>query len=105
MSQKGHFPENWKLAKILMIVNSGKETTSDPTSYRPISLLNTEGNILEKILMKRITHHLHKTDALSDKQYGFTPQRNTVDAAMEVKQYLEPHLEKGGVAITVSLYI
>jgi len=40
-------------------------------------------------------HHLYKTDELNGNQYGFTPQKNTVDAAMEVRQFIEPHLERG----------
>jgi len=48
-------------------------------------------------------HHLHTTEYLNENQYGFTPQKNTIDAAMKVKQYIEPHLERGGVAIMVSL--
>jgi hypothetical protein len=47
-------------------------------------------------------HHLFKTEYLKENQYGFTPQKSTVDAAMEVKQYIEHHLE-GGVIIMVSL--
>jgi retron-type reverse transcriptase len=47
-------------------------------------------------------HYAYTTEALNKNQYGFTPQRNTVDAAMEVKQYIEPHIN-GGVAIIISL--
>ena len=43
----GHFPEKWKEAKFLMIVKPGREEASDPSMYRPISLLNKEGKILE----------------------------------------------------------
>jgi hypothetical protein len=86
----GRFPENWKLAKILPIANPGKEDTLDPSKYRPISLLNTEGKVLEKLLIKRIMHHLYKTEFLNDKQYGLAPQKSTVDAAMAVRQYIEP---------------
>jgi len=99
----GCFPDNWKIAKIFPIVKPGRERSTDTSKYRPISLLNTEGKILEKLLSKRIMHHLYKTEYLNGNQYGFTPQKNTVDAAMEVKQYIEPHLEKGGVAILASL--
>ena len=48
-------------------------------------------------------HCLFKTEYLNENQYGFTPQKSTLDAAMEVKQYIEPHLERGGVVIMVSL--
>jgi hypothetical protein len=47
--------------------------------------------------------HAYTTDALNKSQYGFTPQKGTVDAAMEVRQYIETHLTIGGVAIITSL--
>ena len=48
-------------------------------------------------------HHIYRTEYLNKNQYGFTPQKSTVDAAMELKQYIEPHTERGEVAITISL--
>ena len=48
-------------------------------------------------------HHLYKTEFLNDNQYGFTPQKNTTDEAMEVRQYTEPQLERGRVVIMASL--
>ena len=98
----GCFPDNWKIAKILPIVKPGREKSPDTSKYRPISLLNTEGKVLEKLLSKRIMHHLYKTEYLNENQYVFKPQKSTVDAAMEVKQYIEPHVERG-VVIMASL--
>jgi hypothetical protein len=91
----GCFPETWKIAKVLPIAKPGREDCLDPSKYRPISLLNTEGKVLEKLLIKRIMHHLYKTEFLNDNKYGFTPQKSTVDAAMVVRQYIEPHLGEG----------
>jgi hypothetical protein len=51
-------------------------------------LLNTEGKILE-IIIQRIMLYAYTTEALNKNQYGFTPQKNRVDAAMEVRQYIE----------------
>jgi retron-type reverse transcriptase len=48
-------------------------------------------------------HHAYTTEALNKNQHGFTPQKNTVDVSMEVRQYIEPHLNRGGVAIIISL--
>ena len=93
----GCFPDNWKIVKILPIVKLGREKRLDTSKYRPISLLNTEGKVLEKLLSKRIMYHLYKTEYLHENQYGFTPQNSTADAAMEVKQYIEPHVERGVV--------
>jgi hypothetical protein len=90
--RKGIFPDNWKIAKVIPITKLGKEGSEDPSKYRPISLLKTEGKVLEKLLIQRIMHHAYTTEALNESQYGFTPQKGTVDAAMEVRQYTEPHL-------------
>jgi len=75
----------------------------DPSKYRPISMLNTKEKVLEKLLIQRIMNHAYKKETENENQYGFTPQKNTVDAAMEVRQYNELHLNRGGVAIIISL--
>ena len=99
----GRFPVNWKIAKILPIPKPEREKSVDTSKYRPISLLNTEGKVLEKVLSKRITHHLYTTEYINENNYGFTPEKNTVDAAMQVKEYLETHIQRRGVAIMVTL--
>jgi len=43
-------------------------------------------------LIKIIMHHLYKTEFLGENQYGFTPQKNTIDAAMEARKFKEPQL-------------
>ena len=40
---------------------------------------------------------------LNENQYGFTTQKNTIDAAMEARKFIEPQLEKGRIVIMVSL--
>ena len=101
--RKGSFPAKWKIAKVIPITKPGKEESGDPSKYRPISLLNTEEKVLEKLLIQRIKHHVYTNEALNKNQYGFTPQNSTVDAAMEVRQYIEPHLNRRGVAIIINL--
>jgi retron-type reverse transcriptase len=61
------------------------------------------GKILDKLLINRINHHLYKKDLLSERQYGFTPQRNTIDAAMEAKSFIQPIHENRGLVIMTSL--
>ena len=75
---------------MIPITKPGKEESGDPTKYRPISLLNTEGKVLEKLLIQRIMHHVYTNEVLNKNKYGFTPQKSTVDVAMEVRQYIEP---------------
>ena len=59
--------------------------------------------VLEKLLIQRIMHHVYTNEVLNKNQYGFTPQKGTVDAAMEVRQYIEPHLNIRGVSIIISV--
>lgn len=51
--QHSYFPSAWKIARVAPIPKPGKDL-SQPTSYRPISLLPTLGKILERIILKRI---------------------------------------------------
>ena len=48
-------------------------------------------------------YHLYKTEFLNPNQFGFTPQKSTTDAAMIVKQFIEPELERRTVVIMTSL--
>ena len=54
-------------------------------------------------LIDRILLHIYSNDLLSDNQYGFTPQRGTVDAAMEFKNFIEESLRLKQCAVIVSL--
>jgi hypothetical protein len=101
--KRGCFPRRWKTAKIIPITIPGKENSMDPSSYFPISLLNTGGKVLEKLLINRTNHHIYKNELLIDSQFGFMPQKSTTDAAMEAKKFTEPELGTRKVVIMTSL--
>jgi len=50
-----HFPTALKHARVISILKPGKDPAL-PSSYRPISLLDTNGKLFEKILLTRILH-------------------------------------------------
>jgi len=87
--QRGVFPKRWKTAKLIPIVKPGKKNSDEVSKFRPISLLNTGGKVLEKLLRNRITHHVFTLDIMSKNQFGFTPQSSTTRAAMAVKGFVE----------------
>ena len=93
--KKESFPQRWKTA-IIPTVKPGKENSMEPSKYRPISLLNIGVKVLEKLLINRMNHHMHKKELLIDSQYGFTPRKCTTDAAIEAKKFIETEMEKGG---------
>ena len=101
--KRENFPKECRIAKIIPNIKPGKEDSQEPSKYHPISLLNIGGTVLEKLLINRIMHYIYKIEYLNDSQYGFTPQKSATDAAMAVKQFIEPELEKGKVVIMASL--
>jgi hypothetical protein len=54
-------------------------------------------------MIDRILFYIYSNDLLSDNQYGFTPQRGTVDAAMEVKNFIEESLRLKQCTVIVNL--
>jgi hypothetical protein len=71
--RKGVFPRRWKRAKLIPVIKPGKEYSEEVTKFRPISLLNIQGKILEKLLITRINYWIYSTNCLHNTQYGFTP--------------------------------
>ena len=55
-------------------------------------------------MIDRILFHVYSNDLLSDNQYGFTPQRGTADAAMEVKNFIEESLRLKQCAVIDSKF-
>jgi hypothetical protein len=100
MFKKRCFLKRWKIAKIIPITKPGKENSTDLTKYRPI---NIGGKVLEKILINRITYYIYKNRLMTNRQFRFTPQKNTTDAAIEAKRFIEPVLENRGVVIMTSV--
>jgi hypothetical protein len=69
-------PPVWKHARVIFILKPGKGP-AQPTSYRPIGLLDTIGKLFEKILFTVILHVLGKRGFLRYEQFGFRPRHNT----------------------------
>ena len=101
--QRGCFPKRWKCSIIIPVIKPGKETCNDASKYRPISLLNTGGKLLERMLIDRILFHMHSNNLFNNNQYGFTPQRGTVEAAMVAKNFIEESLRLKQCTVIVSL--
>lgn len=51
--KKGYFPKDWKTAQLVLFNKEGKDD-SEPSSYRPICLLNAWSKVLDKILAQRL---------------------------------------------------
>ena len=105
MSKTGYFPVQLKRSVIIPIVKPGKEGSMEATKYRPISLLNIGGKVLEKMLIDRINHHIYSHRLLDGNQYAFFPQKSTVGAPMAVTGFASENLQQKNCVILVSLDI
>ena len=85
---EGHFPDRWKRQKLVLLPKPGKPP-GDPSSYRPICLLDTVGKLLEKVILNRLTECTESEYGLSERQFGFRKGRSTVDAIRSVVERAE----------------
>jgi len=74
--ETGTFPSVWKKACVTPIFKR-KGSSSDPTNYRPISLLPCLSKVLEKLVFNKIYTHLTENNLLSEKQSGYRPGHST----------------------------
>jgi hypothetical protein len=71
-----HFPSVRKHAGVISILKPGKDPAL-PSSYRPISFLDTIGKLFEKILLARILHEVSERGLIRDEQFGFRSRHST----------------------------
>lgn len=65
----GYFPCKLKTARVIYLYKKGNVT--DPTSYRPISLLPILSKILEKLVYNQFLDYFDDNYLLDDVQHGF----------------------------------
>lgn len=81
--KEGIFPTKWKEQRLVLLPKSDKPP-GEPSSYRPICLLDTAGKILERIVCDRLQEAIVKAGDLAEHQYGFRKARSTIDAIKHV---------------------
>jgi Reverse transcriptase (RNA-dependent DNA polymerase) len=64
------FPKSWKHANVIPVPKPGKDP-SNPSSYRPISLLSSIGKIFERVILKRLQNFITANNFLPNHQFGF----------------------------------
>ena len=89
----GKYPSAWKHARITPVFKN-KGSTSDVTSYRPISLLPAMSKIFEKIIFDRIYEHITSNSLLTEKQSGYRPNHGTHTQLLYLVHSLHLALDK-----------
>ena len=98
------FPSSRKVASVVPI-SKGAGEYSDPTNYRPISLLPIVSKIFECFINQQLLRHLEVNDLLTDCQYGFRHSRSTGDLLSLITDNFNRALGCRGEAHVVALDI
>lgn len=98
--ENGTFPETWKAAR-LVLIRKGDKPLGDPSSYRPLCLLDCLGKLLEKIIDNRLREFLDTNDGLHDRQFGFRKGRSTIDALNTLKNTIKPNQKIGILTLDI----
>jgi len=96
------FPARWKMARLVLLQKKGKPE-GEPSSYRPICLLDEAGKLLERVLAERLREWLDAANGLSSDQFGFRRGRTTVDAILRLRGVVDDATGEGRVALVIGL--
>ena len=78
---KGTFPHIWKEANVCHLFK--KDDPSSVSYYRPISLLNTIGKVMEKSVHKHMLNFCLNQHAVTSLQSGFVLGDSTVNQLVD----------------------
>jgi len=88
----------WHHATIVVLNKPGKPDYSIPKAYRPISLLECRGKLLEKIIAKCFQHDIENHQLMSMSQFGSCPQHNTCDVATTLIHHIQVTRQAGHIS-------
>ena len=86
----GKYPAKLKHSKVIPIYKKDEE--SDPTNYRPISLLSIFNKIFEKLMYKRLKSFLEKRNILFNSQYGFRENHSTQHSILDIINEIQSNM-------------
>lgn len=89
----GHFPALFKIAKLLPLPKPGKKLDS-PSSYRPISLLNNFGKLIEKVVKNRMVQFMEEHNIMNKEQFGFRSHHSTTAQLTRICDFTTDNFNK-----------
>ncbi|XP_047508137.1 uncharacterized protein LOC125051677 isoform X1 [Pieris napi] len=88
----GQYPNLLKTGIVRPIYKNGSKKNYN--NYRPITILPTINKIIEKYICGQIQSYYKKHNILSNKQYGFQPNKNTTQLLSAFTDLIYKHLNK-----------
>ena len=87
----GYFPNSYKRATMTLIPKAGTSGTA-VKDKRPISVLNVDGKLLNKILNKKLYTFLEENNLQNERQHGIRSNRGTQTAILTLYETISKHL-------------
>ena len=87
------FPDKLKVGKVNPLHK--KDSSDNPSNYRPISILSVFSKTFEKLMHKRLCKFLDAYEILYPLQYGFREKHSTIHALLSLTESIELSLDKG----------
>ena len=84
--REGKFGEIYKYSNVIPLPKKGDN--SDPSTFRPVSLLSNVGKLQERIAFKHIFNFLHENDLLYKYQSGFLPNHSTTFQLIDIYHHI-----------------
>ena len=97
----GVVPDAMKIAKVTPIFKEGN--VSEPSNFRPISVLISLSKPLERLYYNRLFEFLVAENILTNAQHGFRPKRSTETALASFTEYILNGYDNDSFAIGVFL--
>ncbi len=89
------FPDAWKTGCITPLFKEGDAT--DPSNYRPISVLPCLGKILERMMHSQIHTYLDDHELISECQSGFRKGYSTTTCLLDLLDFIYQKVDQGRV--------
>ena len=84
------------------VTEAGKPDYSLPGAYRPISLLNALGKLLEAVIARRLSYLAEKHGLLPNRQFGRRPGLTTEQALLVLSNAIDQARHKHKVVSLIS---
>lgn len=89
----GIFPDKLKISRVKAVFKKGNKT--DPSNYRPISLISSFSKLFERVMATRLMEYLETNQLLDDAQHGFRSGKSVVTAGSELIESIITALDRG----------
>ena len=98
----GTVPKSWKLS-VIQPIYKGSGVLTDPSNFRPISLVPCLAKIIERIVHGQLNAYFSTHHLFSDTQFGFRRNHSTETALIQVTDSILNGMDNGKISLLVLL--